>query len=331
MPANLPPQYYELERAFRVEKDTHEKLRMAEELLRIMPKHKGTDKLQAEMKAKISLLKKELEVGGKEHGAKHVPTHDHIDREGAGQVILIGPPNCGKSSLLDVFTHAKPLVTDYPYATREPQTGMMSFETIQIQLIDTPAISDELYEPYLSNLIRNADVVVLVCDLLDSRLPERIDFVLATLQAKHILLVPSLNLAPDDPLLYARKAIVLGHKAEDEDCKPNLDWLKKRFAGFTVIESSLLDDASLERLKRKLFEALDIVRVYTKHIGKEAVLADPVILPKGSTVLDAAESIHKDFAANLKFAKIWGPGKFDGQRVQRDYELLDGDVIEFHM
>ncbi len=331
MPANLPPQYYELERAFRVEKDSHEKLRMAEELLRIMPKHKGTDKLQAEMKAKISLLKKELEQGSKEHGAKHAPTHDHIEREGAGQVILIGPPNCGKSSLLDVFTHAKPLVTDYPYATREPQTGMMTFETIQIQLIDTPAISDELYEPYLSNLIRNADVVVLVCDLLDPRLAERTEFVLSTLHSKHIVLLPSLAAAPVDPLLYARRTIILGHKAGEEDSSPNLEWLKKRFPAFTVVESSLLDDSSLERLKRKLFEALDIVRVYTKHIGKDVLLVDPVILPKGATVLEAAESIHKDFAANLKFAKIWGPGKFDGQRVQRDYELLDGDVIEFHM
>jgi uncharacterized protein len=330
MPANLPPQYYELERAFRVEHDPREKLRMAEELLRIMPKHKGTDKLQAEMKAKISLLKKQATEGSKEHGAKHAPAHDHVEREGAGQIILIGAPNTGKSSLLDVLTNAKPLVADYPYTTREPQTGMMTFETVQLQLIDTPPISDELYEPYLSNLIRNADIVALICDLQDERLAERTDYVIATLKSKNIVLVPDQSVTPDDPRLYARRAVVVGHKAFEEDSVRGLAWLKSRFGEFAIAETSVLEDASLERFKRMLFEALAVIRVYTKQIGKDVALVDPVILPHGATVLDAAESIHKDFAASLKFAKIWGEGKFDGQRVQREYELKDGDVVEFH-
>lgn len=330
MPANLPPQYYELERAFRVEKDPQEKLRMAEELLRIMPKHKGTDKLQAEMKAKISLLKKDAVGGTKEHGAKSAPTHDHIEREGAGQIILIGAPNSGKSSLLEALTNAKPLVADYPYTTREPLTGMMTFETIQIQLIDTPPISDELYEPYLTNLIRNADIAVLVCDLQDPKLAERTEYVLEILKGKNIVLVPDLSHRPDDLRLCPRKGIILAHKAFEEESAGGLQWLKGRFPEYKLVETSLLDDGSLVQFRRALFEALDIVRVYTKHIGKEVALVDPVILPKGKTVLDAAESIHKDFAANLKFAKIWGPGKFDGQRVQRDYVLVDGDIVEFH-
>jgi uncharacterized protein len=330
MPANLPPQYYELERAFKAEKDPKERLRMAEELLRIMPKHKGTDKLQAEMKAKISLLKTQAEQGTKEHGAKHAPTHDHIDREGAGQIILIGAPNAGKSSLVDSLTHARPLVADYPYTTREPLTGMMTFETIQIQLIDSPPISDELYEPYMSNLIRNADIVVLVCDVTDPALEPRTRFVLDTLESKNISLVPGATAALDNPRLYPRRTVIAAHKA-NEDVSPGLDYVKNGFPGFVIAETSVLDDASLTAFRRILFEALDIVRVYTKHIGKEVALVDPVVLPTGSTVLDAAESIHKDFAANLKFARIWGKGLFDGQRVQRDHVLQDGDVVEFHV
>ena len=331
MPANLPPQYYELERAFKDEKDPHEKLRLAQELLRIMPKHKGTDKLQADMKAKISLLKKQTEEGTPQHGARKAPTHDHIEREGAAQVILIGAPNVGKSSLLESLTHAKPLVADYPYTTREPMTGMMTFETVQLQLIDTPPISDEMYEPYMANLIRNADVVALVCDSTDPDCLAKIDYVIQTLEEKHILLRTDLSHQSDDPSNYTKRTLVCAHKAFEDESAAGAEAIRQRFSGFAVVETSVLDDSSLSQFKKAVFDSLGVIRVYTKHIGHEARLVDPVILPIGSTVEEAALSIHKDFAANLKFAKIWGKGKFDGQRVQRDFELSDGDVIEFHI
>jgi len=160
MPANLPPQYYELERTFKAERDPREKLRLAQELLAMMPKHKGTDKLQAEMKAKISKLKKQIDSGQKKGGGpSRTEQPDHIDKEGAGQVVFIGPPNSGKSSLLDALTNAKPLVADYPFTTREPQAGMMPYETISIQLVDTPPISPDLFETYLLGIIRNADLI----------------------------------------------------------------------------------------------------------------------------------------------------------------------------
>ena len=331
MPANLPPQYYELERAFKDEKDPHEKLRLAQELLRIMPKHKGTDKLQADMKAKISLLKKQVDEGTQQHGARKAPTHDHIEREGAGQVILIGGPNVGKSSLLESLTHARPLVADYPYTTREPMTGMMTFETIQIQLIDTPPISDEMYEPYMANLIRIADIVALVCDSTDADSLARVDYVIQTLEQKHILLRPDLTHQSDDPRNYTKRTIICAHKAFEDESAAGLAVIQQRFGGFAIVETSVLDDDSLNRFKRAVFDSLGIIRVYTKHVGHEAKLVDPVILPIGSTVEDAAVSIHKDFGANLKFAKVWGEGKFDGQRVHRDFQLTDGDVIEFHI
>jgi ribosome-interacting GTPase 1 len=330
MPANLPPQYYELEREFAKEKDPRERLRLAEELLRIMPKHKGTDHLQADMKTKIAKLKKLVEAPKKAGGTRQATLQDYVEREGAGQVILIGPPNSGKSSLVDVFTNANPAVGDYPYTTREPLAGMMTFETVQIQLIDTPPISSELYENYLGNLIRNADLVLLVCDLTDPKIIENVDVVLRILDEKRIVLKPQVDKEPEDPRYKYQKTLICGHKCEDA-VEGSLARLQARFTEFRIITTSILDDASLDQLKRTIFEALAIMRVFTKQIGKEADPNDPVVLPIGGTVTDAANMIHKDFGQKLKFAKVWGQGKFDGQRVKSDYVLTDGDIVEFHI
>ncbi|MBK7140661.1 MAG: 50S ribosome-binding GTPase [bacterium] len=331
MPANLPPQYYELEREFRACKDPQEKLRMAQELLRIMPKHKGTDKLQAEMKAKISLLRKEIEQAHLQPGGKHGGVaHDYIESEGSAQIIFIGAPNSGKSSLLASMTHAKPIVADYPYSTREPLTGMTTFETVHFQLIDTPPISDELFETYMPNLVRNADIVALVCDLTDPQIKPHTEFLLNALEEKKIRLMPNLDKPPDDLRFVGKRTLILAHKCDDELPEVRA-WLDQRFAGFTIIPTTILEETTLGDLMRAVFQSLNVIRVYTKHIGKEVELIDPVILPIGATVEEAAGAIHKDFAANLKFAKVWGAGKFDGQRVQKDFVLSDRDIIEFHI
>jgi ribosome-interacting GTPase 1 len=331
MPANLPPQYYELEREFRAEKDPREKLRLAQELLAMMPKHKGTDKLQADMRAKISKLKKQLTQGTTAHGVRQAAAHDHIEKEGAGQVILIGPPNSGKSSLLEVLTHAKPIVADYPYSTRQPLTGMMTFETVQIQLIDTPPISPESYENYLSGLIRNADLVVLVCDLATESMLDDVKFVLKKLEEKRIILKHQVIGKPDDPRFSYKKTMICAHKAYDDESGEKRVLLASLFPDFNTVATSILDEDSLTAFRKAIFDNLHIMRVYTKPVGKEADFSDPVILPIGGTVEDAAETLHKDFAHKLKYAKIWGQGKFEGQRVQRDFKLSDGDILEFHI
>lgn len=333
MPANLPPQYYELEREYKAEKDPREKLRLAEELLKIMPKHKGTDKLQGEMKSKISKLKKQIEGGGssKAHGARQVQAHDHIEKEGAGQIILIGPPNSGKSSLVDILTHAKPLVADYPYTTREPLTGMMDYDTVQLQLIDTPPISHELYENYLSGLIRNADLVVLVADLESPKFIDDLKFIIEKLDEKRIILKNNREDQPEDARLSYRKTVICAHKEYEDENGAKQAQLAELFPGFPMVATSIIDDESLENFKKTVFEALDVIRVYTKPVGHEADFKDPIILPIGGNVEEAALTIHKDFAQRLKFAKIWGEGKFDGQRVQSDFVLSDKDIIEFHV
>ncbi len=333
MPANLPPQYYELERAYRAERDPREKLRMAEELLRIMPKHKGTDKLQAEMKAKISNHRKEIEGGGstKGGGPSKAAAKDHIEREGAAQVILIGPPNAGKSSLVDTLTHAQPLVADYPYSTREPLAGMMEFETVPIQLIDTPPISPESFENYLTGLIRNADIVVLVCDLEAKTMIDDLTFIDETLQEKRINLVAEVTEEPEDPRFSYKKTILCAHKEyEDEDGSKRAR-LTDLFPGLAMVATSIIDDDSMQLFGRTVFAALGVMRIYTKRIGHDPIFVDPIILPIGGTVMEAAVALHKDFAQKLKFAKVWGEGKFDGQKVQNDFVLADRDIVEFHI
>lgn len=331
MPANLPPQYYELERAFKAEKDTREKLRMAEELLKMMPKHKGTDKLQAEMKSKISKLKKQIEGGSKSHGARQAPSHDHIEKEGAGQIILIGPPNSGKSSILDALTHAKPMVADYPYSTREPLTGMTMYDTVPLQLIDTPPISPDLYENYLTGLIRNADLVVLVADLGAPAMISDLEFIIEKLQEKRIILKKDKSEKPDDVRISFRPTIICAHKEYEDEDGSKREQLSEMFPEFKMVATSIIDDESLEQFKKTLFEGMEIMRIFTKPIGHEADFADPIILPLNGNVEDAALTLHKDFAKKLKFAKIWGEGKFDGQRVQLDFKLSDKDILEFHV
>jgi uncharacterized protein len=334
MPANLPPQYYELERQFRAEKDTAEKLRMAQELLRMMPKHKGTDKLQADMKTKISTLKKELAEGTKKHGAAHAEAPDHIDKEGAGQVVLIGPPNSGKSSLLDVFTNAKPLVADYPYTTLKPHTGMMPFETISIQLIDTPPISADQFETYLLGIIRNADLVCLVVGMDENDFAPKTQLVIDRLKERRVVLtghVPEDDDAAADAGIAYKKTLIVAHKMLEEGSEARLEQLRVTYPDIPIVPTSILDDASLDNFKRAVYIGLNIIRVYTKHVGHEPDFDDPIILRPNATVEDAALHLHKDFAYKLQFAKIWGKGKFDGQRVTKSFVLTDEDIVEFHL
>jgi ribosome-interacting GTPase 1 len=332
MPANLPPQYYELEREFRNERDPREKLRLAQELLRIMPKHKGTDHLQADMKTKIAKLKKQIEGGGKKtHGARRSETLDHIEKEGAAQVILIGPPNSGKSTILDSLTGAKPLIGDYPYTTREPLAGMMTFETIQIQLIDTPPISEDYMESFVPPLIRQADLVVLVTDVSMLGFEFRIKALLDRLEEKRIHLVPNIAGEAEDQRFAYKKTLFAAHKCLDIGGQEGTEKLRDIYPEFTVMASSVLDDDLIDKFKKTIFDSLGIMRIYTKKIGKDPDYNDPIILPVGGTVEDAAIELHKDFVKKLQYARIWGRGKFEGQRVKNSYVLTDGDIIEFHI
>ena len=137
MPANLTPEYLAAEEEFKSAQSHEEKIAALERMLSTVPKHKGTEKLQADIKRRLSRERKE---GHKKGGARTVPFW-LVKKEGAGQVALIGPPNAGKSSLLAALTNARPEVADYPFTTHAPTPGMMAYENIQVQLIDLPPVS----------------------------------------------------------------------------------------------------------------------------------------------------------------------------------------------
>lgn len=330
MPANLPPQYFEAEKRYRLSKTPQEKIAALEEMLRVMPKHKGTEKLQGELRRKISKLRHEAQ--SRSTGAKRTEVYS-VEKAGAGQVALAGGPNVGKSMLIRSLTNARPEVADYPFTTRLPTTGMMRFENVQIQLVDLPPLQPEMTEGWVYALLRNADLLWLIVDLGRDELLDELDQLMEELKGANILPV-GLGDSPggDDVPLLPKKAMVVANKLDLEGAPDRLEVLKELYGErMEVLGVSALSSIGLDELKKATFKGLGKMRVYTKAPGREPDLTEPVILPIGSTVLDFAEQIHKDFAQKLKFARIWGPNKHGGQRVQRDYPLTDGDILELHI
>lgn len=328
MPANLTPQYLKAEERYKQARTDQEKLLALEEMLATIPKHKGTEKLQGDIKHRISQLRKGSD---KKKGAHHRESNFYVEKEGAGQVVILGPPNVGKSQLLAVLTSTHPEIASYPYTTQKALPGMMPFENIQVQMVDTPAISKEYFETELSSLIRNADGVLLMCDLSSSNCSEQVAEVTAQLERVHIKLVAQLPGQSDEEGFAYKKTLLVGNKSDLEGVSSNLDKLQKIYKSlYPVMPVSAARGNNLEELKRRIYELLDIIRVYTKSPGKEADLEDPVVLKKESKLLDAAIQIHKDFALKLKYARVWGKGKYPGQMLGKDDVLSDGDIVEFH-
>jgi len=328
MPANLPPQYKEAEEHYRQAKTTAEKILALEEMLAIIPHHKGTDKLIAQLRKRLSQHKDE---------AKRRPsTSRQVDpfavrKEGAAQVVLVGLPNSGKSQILASLTNALPLIADYPFTTRFPLPGMMKFENIQIQIIDAPPLMDEYSESGLFNLIRSADALIVVLDLTED-CRTQVELVLEELTRRRIRVLKKDEGKKSEIGVSCKRAVLVGNKADLAEAQENCRQLLAGFStSYPAICISARENLNLEELKKEIFNVLDTVRAYTKAPGRPADLQDPVILPKGSTVLDFAAQIHKDFTQKLKFARIWGREKYDGQMVQRDYVLKDGDIIELHI
>lgn len=307
-------------------REPEDKIAALEEMLAIMPHHKGTDRLHAVLRQKIAKLSQEAEK--KLATARRAGFY--INREGAGQVMLVGPANTGKSQLLAAVTEAIPEIADYPFTTKTPMPGMMKFEDIQIQLVDTPPIGYKEVRVLLSNALRSADIIAVVIDLsLDP-----VGQVKATLQGLREARIEPLT---DDgtqvtPGSYARRMLIVGNKNDLADSSKNWDLLRSQYTKlFPLVSISAREGRSLEEFKKAIYQALNIIRVYTKTPGSKADLTDPMVLEKGSTLEEAAEALHKDFYQNLKYAVVWGSGKYDGQRVSKGHVLQDGDIVEFHI
>ena len=314
MPANLPPQYFEAEKNYRLAKNAPEKINALEEMLAIMPKHKGTDHLRGELRRRISKLTQAL---GKRSATQRAAMF-RIEREGAAQVVVIGLPNAGKSQLVSSITNAAPTVAEYPFTTHTATPGMMEFENIQIQLIDTPPLMPHSIEPWLPPMLRGADALLVVVDLSDAPLAQ-MEAIITQLENMRVG-------------LGEKKALIVGNKLDLDNASQNYIALKTEFKEqLPVIAISAKEGTGLEELKHKTYQVLDIIRVYTKTPGQKPDLSDPIILTRGSTLEDAAASVHKDFLQRLEYARLWGSGKHDGLMVKRGHILQDGDVIELHV
>jgi len=328
MPANLTPQYLEAEARFKQAKTTQEKIKALEVMMAIIPKHKGTEKLRGQLKSRMAKLKEELQRKPTLGRAEQAYT---IKREGSAQVVLLGLPNSGKSALFSKVTNAFSEVADYPFTTQKPVPGMMKFENLQIQLVDTPPIQLDHIEPGLSNFIRNADALLLIVDLTEDPVFQ-MEILLEVLKEMKIMVVGKSTVPPLEVGWASLKALLLGNKCDVKNAMEGYRAFEARFREtFPILPISAKEGMNSEDLKKEVYQILGIIRVYTKVPGGEADLEEPVVLRKGSTVGDVALSIHKDFVAKLRYAKIWGSGKFDGQMVKRDYRVNEGDVIELHI
>jgi ribosome-interacting GTPase 1 len=331
MPANLTPQYKKAEEEYRAAVTAEEKLRCLEQMLQVIPKHKGTSHMQADLKTRISALRKDA-ASGAGKGRRADPFH--VEASGAGQVTLIGLPNAGKSALLAALTKAPVTVADYPFATRGPVPGMMFYQDAQIQLVDLPPVTAEHVEGGQVGAFRNSDLLWVVLDCSSGRLLEDA----ATLQQ---LLAERLRIVLkgerrvtgyDEDRMLLRSGLLVGTKADLPQAKENFEamceligpWLPAHCVSATTGEG-------LAELTAATWAMLGKMRVYAKKPGKPADMDEPFLIDERATIGELATLIHKELADKLKFARIWGSGQFDGQQVHADYVLSDKDVVELHV
>ncbi len=329
MPANLTHQYRKAEEDYRRAATPEEELHCLQVMLRELPKHKGTDRLQADLKHKISQAKKhsESQKSGKKGPGVRIP------RQGAGRVILLGGPNAGKSQFVHAVTRAHPEVAEYPFTTREPAPAMMPWLDVLIQLIDAPPVTRDVLNADLQGLIRGADLVLLFVDLGSDDGIEQASDVLDRFAETKTRLGRSSRLDETDVGLSFTRTFLVPNKIDLEDAVLRLELMHEDSEfDFEEYVISATMGTGVEELKQAIFEALDVVRVYTKlPTSKEPDYAKPFTVRRGGTLGDVAALVHRDFAEKLKFARVWGSQVHDGTTVKGDYIVNDKDVVELHV
>lgn len=316
MPANLTPLYHAAEEKYRKARTPEEKAEALQEMLATIPKHKGTEKLQAEIKRRLAQLREEKQQSKKQKSGYNP---FFVEKQGAGQVVLAGYPNTGKSALVAALTRAKVKVADFPYTTSVPAAGMMPFEDILIQLVDTPPFTADNIPGGLIGTLRSADLLLVTVDLSAGDCLEQAETTLQVLEERGII-------DPEGENTLAVPYFVLGTKADLPEASENLEILRELRPDLEITPFSIHSDHS--GFAARIFAMLDVIRIYSKAPGKKPDMTRPFILKKGSTVLDLAYAIHRDFPEKLKSVLVWGSSRFDGQAVPRDYVLADKDIVE---
>lgn len=324
MPANLTPQYRKAEEAFRQARSGPEKIEALEEMLRLIPKHKGTEHIQGGLKRRLAKLR----AGETQRTGKSGADIFFVEKHGAGQIAVIGTPNSGKSALVRAVSNARVNVAAFPFATHAPVPGMMPYEDIQIQLVDMPPITPDGFPTGMVGALVRADALIVCLDLSAGDLLEQEESCFGAMAGRGLV-----RPGPDVPEeAHGKPMLTVGTKVDLAGASDNLGVLcELKPVVAPVLPTSAETGAGLADLAVRCFEVLDIVRVYSKQPGKPPDMEDPFTLSCGSTVVDLARAVHREIADDLRYARIWGSGKFDGQTVQRDHVLADGDVIELHV
>jgi uncharacterized protein len=342
MPTNVTPEYKKAEEAYRSAREPRERLDCLKHMLSTIPKHKGTEHLQADIKSRIKDLTEEL-AGPKKGGKRGGPALA-IRPEGAAQVALLGPPNSGKSTLHARLTGSRAQGGPGSFITQFPEPGMLAYEDIAFQLLDLPSMSADHCPPWIPSTLQSADAALLVVDLTDPACVEQIQFILDALAARRVSLVarwPGLEPAgagtatpgaeTDDPFHIVLPTLLLANKsdlARDPDEVAVLEELLG--VDFPALRVAAETGQGLGEVAGWLFRALQVVRVYTKAPGKDPERDRPFTVRRGHTVLDVARLVHKDIAESFRFGRLWGSGAFDGQQVGADHPVADGDIVELH-
>ena len=330
MAANLTPQYLEAEADFKKAQTAEERLECLKRMFALLPKHKASEKMQADLKTRMSDLRKEVEQEKK--NPKKVSVSYKIPKQGAGQYVLLGGANAGKSRLLSRLTRATPEVAAYPFTTREPQAGMMEWEDVRVQLIDLPPITADFLESYVSSMVRSADAAILMLDLGDDDGPFAVETVLERLAQTKTNLAGERPAENPDPTIETTRTMLVANKSDLPGAEDRLEIFREMFGTrFPIHVCAAESGLGLPELREAIFRFLKLIRLYTRLPGKPPDMTSPYTCPVGCTLLDMAAMVHRDFVDGLKSARIWGTGVFDGQTVKRDHVLHEGDIVELHM
>lgn len=351
MPTNVTADYKKAERSFRRAREPSERLACLKEMLRTIPKHKGTEHLQADIKSRIKQLTEEL-TDPKKGGGRKSQSYT-IKPEGAAQVCLLGPPNAGKSSLHARLTGSHTDVGPYAYTTKRPIPGMLAFEDINFQLIDLPPVSTDFMESWFVNALHPAHAGLLIVDLSDPNCLEHVVSIRNRLKEKKVILqeywpgfsagnqTGSQSVDPvlgdnDDreisnPFQINLPTLLVANKSDLDPDPDEIKVLEELLqVRFPALATSAETGQGLTELGGMLFKGLNIVRVYTKTPGHPFERDRPFTVRRGDTIRDVARLVHKEIAQSLRFARLWGGGQFEGQQVGPDHLVSDGDIIELH-
>ncbi|MDA0835006.1 MAG: TGS domain-containing protein [Planctomycetota bacterium] len=330
MPANLTPQYQKAEDEYRRAQSAEERAQCLERMLQLIPKHKGTEKIQADLKTRLKEAKQEAQT--EKSSAKKAGKSYRFPRQGAGQLLILGGPNAGKSRLLKELTNAQPAVEPYPFSTHEPMPGMMPWEDVTVQLIDTPPVTDVHLEPYLVGMVRSTDGVLLCFDASDDDSPAATAAVIDQFAQRKTILGTKTGFDDDDFSVVHIKTMLVMTRYNDPDAALRLELFRELVSTpFETQSVDFNDPNAVDQLRDQIYRMVNVIRVYTKKPGKPAEKDSPFTIPVDGTVEDLAYQVHRDLADSLKFAKVWGESAHDGQSVGREHKLCDKDVVELHV